>query len=608
MIAKIAHRIAARKPWLEKRGIVIWAALLGALLVLPSLKLGVQADDHTIRMTVHGEPGIGDLGSSWWNAFTFADGNVTNNAARIDWGIIPWWSAPEIKLSFLRPLTALTHALDYWYLEPHLWLMHVENILMYMALCACVAVLYRRSGMTLWVAGLAALLYAVDDAHGIPAGWLAGRNATLTCLFGVLTLIAHDTWRRNKSFAALVWAILALIVGFACGEATIFVYGYLFAYAVCMENGSIKQRVVSLIPYGVVLVVYLATYKALGYGTKNSGLYSDPFGNPIGFAREIALNLPALLQSQLGIISSNTYVVMPQRFQFILHILDIAFIALFFIAFLPLFRTSKLARFWAFGMFLSLPPVCATVPTDRLLAPAGVGGIALVAMFIEFAAARWNNAPTRARRRFEHGMVYFFLFTHAFLAPLSLPFNSTSVRIFGKLVDTGIAALPLDESIVDDSIIIVNPKVDAYCITMPAYQSSRRLPVPRHLWGLDASLGGMTIHRTDASTLEVQVEGGFFPKPFGSCFHGPADPWTVGRVVSVADFDATILELTEDVRPKKIRFAFKQPLENPKYRWFCFRERNLEPFTPPAIGETIILPGRTIIQGIRSMIRLSMSP
>jgi hypothetical protein len=49
-------------------------------------------------------------------------------------------------------------------------------------------------------------------------------------------------------------------------------------------------------------------------------------------------------------------------------------------------------------------------------------------------------------------------------------------------------------------------------------------------------------------------------------------------------------------------------LEAPSFRWFYFGERNIEPFPLPAIGERVVLPGKTIVQGIRQMFRLSMSP
>lgn len=608
MIAKAISRLRELKPLLEGRSVVAWAAIIGALLVSPSLFLGIQADDHYIRMAAHGAPGIPGIGNSWWRVFSFADGDPTHNAARIDWGLLPWWSAPEVALTFLRPLSSLWHALDYWYLEPHWWAMHVENIVLYAALCACVAMLYRRSGMTLWVAGLAALFYAADDAHGIAAGWLAGRNALLTTLFGVLTLLAHDTSRRNRSYRGAAGSVLAFVVGLGCGEAAVFVLGYLAAYAVILDEGRLRARAMSLAPYGVLFVVYIAFYASQGYGTRHSGQYGDPFGNPIGFARDVALNLPALIQAQFTIFSSNAYVVVPPQYHFVLHIFDFMMIALLLAAFAPLFRASKLARFWGLGMVLCTLPFCAAAPADRLLCPVGIGGMALVGHYLEFAFARWRELPTGARRRLERGMAIFLIFAHGVAGPMSLSVNSTSVRVFGRLVESGRARLPLDGSIANDSIIIVNPPVDVYAISMPTIQSGRRGPIPRHTWSLNAGIDGMEIRRTDEATLVVTIENGFFPKPFGVTFRGPSDTWKEGDTVRVADFVATVLSLTGDGRPRSIRFAFARPLEDPMFRWFYFGERNLEPFAPPGVGETTTIPAKGIIKGIRQMVKLATTP
>jgi len=60
-----------------------------------------------------------------------------------------------------------------------------------------VAMFYRQLMLSAWLAGLAALLYTIDDAHSMVAGWVANRNASLMLLFGVLALMAHVRWRRE---------------------------------------------------------------------------------------------------------------------------------------------------------------------------------------------------------------------------------------------------------------------------------------------------------------------------------------------------------------------------------------------------------------------------
>ena len=65
-----------------------------------------------------------------------------------------------------------------------------------------VALLYRRILGPTWVAGLAALLYAIDEAHAAPAAYIANRNALIATCFGVLCLLCfararQERWRRQ---------------------------------------------------------------------------------------------------------------------------------------------------------------------------------------------------------------------------------------------------------------------------------------------------------------------------------------------------------------------------------------------------------------------------
>jgi len=75
--------------------------------------------------------------------------------------------------------------------------MHLQSLLWFAGAVVAAAVFYRRLLLPVWVAGLAALLFAIDDAHGMPAVWLANRNASIGVFFGLVALIAHDGWRRD---------------------------------------------------------------------------------------------------------------------------------------------------------------------------------------------------------------------------------------------------------------------------------------------------------------------------------------------------------------------------------------------------------------------------
>ena len=104
-LSRVAMVLAhPRWPWV--------AALLGVLLASSSLGSGLVLDDHLHRFVVElylrGEgPG------AWWDLYVAAEGDEALTRARIELGFAPWWTAPDLRVQFLRPLSAATHYLDY---------------------------------------------------------------------------------------------------------------------------------------------------------------------------------------------------------------------------------------------------------------------------------------------------------------------------------------------------------------------------------------------------------------------------------------------------------------------------------------------------------------
>ena len=70
--------------------------------------------------------------------------------------------------------------------------MHVHSLLWFVLLLFLVTKFYRRILGPTWLAGLAVLLFAVEDGHGSPVGWICNRNILIAASFGIGCLIAHD--------------------------------------------------------------------------------------------------------------------------------------------------------------------------------------------------------------------------------------------------------------------------------------------------------------------------------------------------------------------------------------------------------------------------------
>ena len=100
-------------PLLRHRRLPRAAALLAVALCLPALGAGLSMDDyfHRAALTGRGPPNLCE--NLLFNLFNFLPGDEAGRQALIDSGVYPWWAAPDLKGSFLRPVTAATHILDY---------------------------------------------------------------------------------------------------------------------------------------------------------------------------------------------------------------------------------------------------------------------------------------------------------------------------------------------------------------------------------------------------------------------------------------------------------------------------------------------------------------
>jgi hypothetical protein len=179
------------------RRLPFFVVVIAVILCAPSLWLGLQNDDHVLRLVLSDPPLDPEWTRSPVDAFAFVNGDEELIRTALETGRLPWWTHPRLRLAFFRPVTSITHWIDFRIWPDLPWLMHLQSLLWFAGAIVAAALFYRRLLLPAWVAGLAALLFAVDNAHGMPAVWLANRNASIGVFFGLLALSAHDRWRRE---------------------------------------------------------------------------------------------------------------------------------------------------------------------------------------------------------------------------------------------------------------------------------------------------------------------------------------------------------------------------------------------------------------------------
>ena len=199
--------------------------------MLPALTGGWQLDDYFQRVTLLG---YGD--SKPINTFIqYID--RAHNLSQMNFGTMPWWGSPDLHQAFLRYASTLTMMLDYRLWPNYPALMHLHSLLWLSAAVLAAALLYREVMGATWVAGLAALMYALDGAHAVPAEYLANRNALIACCFGFLSVLAFVRWRKHGRAATRWLSVLMLALALSAGEMGLATAAYLFSYALTVDRG-----------------------------------------------------------------------------------------------------------------------------------------------------------------------------------------------------------------------------------------------------------------------------------------------------------------------------------------------------------------------------------
>ena len=581
------------------------------ILCISSLWLGLQNDDHVLRLVLSDPPLDPGWTRSPFNAFAFMDGDGELIRRAVDEARIPWWTHPELKLAFLRPVTSITHWIDFriWPNQP--WLMHVQSLLWFAGAIVAAALFYRRLLLPAWVAGLASLLFAVDDAHGMPAVWLANRNASIGVLFGLLALIAHDRWRRDGWHPGAFVAPLALILGLLAGEITLAAGGYLLAYALFLDTDSLRGRLASLIPGSLVGVAWWIAYRVMGYGAAGSGVYIDPGASPVEFVHAVIERGPMLFAGLWG-IPSGLGLFLSQSAAHILWLVAVGLMAAVTILLLPILKRDRAARFFALGMVLSLVPACATFPDDRLLFFAGFGGMGLMAQFLAAVWQRVDWVPSSRIRRLPLATAFWVLVLfHLILSPLTLATATNKVRVFGEFIDDAASSLPAKPAVTDQLALIVNTPTAFISFYGPLLQALNGRPIPSRTLILGSGIYPTTISRPAPNVIAIRPDGGFLPAPgsprpgheasqpgFHPSYFFPmldrlyrdATPFRVGEEIAYGGARIEIAEITDDGRPVEVQVHFSVDLEDTSLLWLQWKGGVYVPFEPPAVGETSVLP------------------
>jgi hypothetical protein len=551
--------------------------LLAMVVALPTLWLPFILDDwfHLLALDgwLSGDP-VHPYFAGWVDAYGLPNVFRFFEPGRGE-EFMPWWSDPELSIRFWRPLSSLDALFDRLVFGDNAMRWHAHSVFWYGLLVAAACSVFR---VGLGRAALVpALLYAIDETHFLPVAWLANRNALIAGALALFGLGAHLRWREEGSSAHGVLSLSMLGLGLLGGEAALGVFGYIGAYE--LNRWRKEGPSAHLLPALGLGLAWAVHYKHHGFGSVGSGNYLDPTHQPIEYLSEVTVRLPMLIEAQfLGIPSDLGLFFSPSIVP--LTLLGLAVMAVLAVSWRWLFpqfeEDERTTLTWMLpGAVLSMFPVMATFPIDRLLLIPGLGFSVLTAAILRVAWRRktwWVLGPGALMH---------------VLVPLVMWF--AGVAFYGSMSAEAsriVRSTELPPELAEKKALVLvssDPAVSIY-LPMELRYEGRRLP---DVWQILSMVKAdhRLLGTEDGWRLEA-LSGRMLTQVFELLFRNPSREFTVGQRTENLGLNVTVAALSEGT-PTAIDFSLDTPED---WVWLSWTEQGLVEIQPPAAGQTLELP------------------
>ena len=560
-------------------------ALVIALALLahaPSLSWGFFADDHGLMLML--ERPIEHPTLRWWSLFDFGGAPAAGDE-NASWSFLPWWTSPDWKVRFFRPLASVSHALDFALFERAAVWHHATSLALYAGLLALLHALYRAAGLSAQVALWSLAVFAFEDGAVMPVSWLANRNTLLEALCAVAAVlallrggVAPPTRRILGSFA------LALLASGAkeSGVVTFAALAILLALrARSSVDAGVRRRLARWAAVSVLAgLAYIAFLLVAGYGTR-SLFYVLPWTQPVTFAQRTLLMLVLGAQGALGPFSIDVAAMFPTL------LVPWIVIALLFgapvaarIAWVE--RALPFGLFFALWSFLALIPQAGTYPSDRLMFVPMLG---LAPWIGAFASHALERVPLRRR--------WLPILVAASTVPFSLGMTAFRTAWFTPIVDKMRAAITSAEVPRDgarcDTLVLQAPSILTMLSPDPVWAFETGVESVR-FHPLQVGRDALRVTLVDARTLELEnLDGPWLSSPMEQVFLSRPEHLAVGETRRARGFQVEILAVDER-GVRAIRVTLDEPASSARWRFLTWREGAFRRIEIPPVGQTLDLP------------------
>ena len=361
---------------------------------------------------------------------------------------------------------------------------------------------------------------------------------------------------------------------------------YLIAYELTVAPGTWKQRALALTPLAILGVAYIAIYKLSGSGAYGSEMYIDPLRDPVRF---LTLGVPksfALIGAQFLATTADLWLVyVPARPVLVAFgVVTLIFMIVLVRRVWPKLEDGERRglKWLTVGSALSLVPVLATFPLNRLLLMPSIGGSALLA------AVLWHGFKATDDQFLRYGARVLF-FTTVVVAALSWPSAAYVLNLGASEQKRAAMETELSDEVISGRVFV---------FVAPDPMASLYVPLIRVWHGKPASKQFVTfsfapwkhrLTRVSANVFELEVvDGRLLETVFEQLMRSSQFPMPVGTKVQLNGADVTVLSLSEGL-PNRLSIHFDEEPERGSYTLGTWADGKLGPLKVPAVGETLEL-------------------
>lgn len=564
---------------------LIGVILFACFLHLPALRMGFFADDYSHQVALRGlSP---ETPMKPWNLYDFGTA-PTPGSGMYELGAYPWWTPPDWKARFFRPLTSISLWLDYRLFDDWATGYHLTSFLLYAVLLVLLKKLFSAIGLDDRTNLLALLIFAGGDCTLMPVGWPANRNSLLELLFLVGSAILALRAARGGGWRWVVAAVGCAVASVLSKESGIVAFvlipGILYWHNRNSDDPrDRRQLVVSTAICATLAASYLFAYIALGYGTTTI-FYPTPWVDPVMFATRLSILLAVAPLSFIGFAPVDLLGLAPQWAVPAGLICAVPGVWLC-IAVWRRVSQHPTALFWAVWIALTVLPQGTPPTSDRLLFVSAVGAAALLAIFVT------SNTAASKSRGFVH-LRRVIVAGALLLSPVSLFAASSAVRWMAKEGRSSLLKLDLgDPGQGPRDLILLQAPNDLVAAMALSALTIERGETTTRLWPIQLGGRGLRLTRVDARTFDVEtLDQPFLTNLIEFVFLTSADAPAAGTTWTSPRFGVEVLE-SRDNQLRRFRVRFHESPDSPRFRFYTVDDKlRFQLFTLPPVGTSVDIP------------------